>query len=302
MNSNKPKNNQKRNNNQKQINKIKHVKIIFLLLVILTIILIYIYYNFILKRYINKNEFIDQMVEISDQSEKNIFSIEKIQLHSNANYIDKSKDNSLSDVNVSQYTDIAIYINNSGESNDITNENTIKKLYIDNIKIEPKIKKDNIFLNYKNSNKLGLYQEIAAPENNRIDFKIINTNEENDKTNYDEPEFYADCSNPITLEYLNKNILTNYSVEENPDPTKRTLTLNGKVLNETGINVDNLESTISFTIHLVTNENHGFAYNMKLNLKHKNINDPNNSITNGSFTSSTNPTGIEYKFMSELIH
>lgn len=275
---------------QTQKTKIKHVKLAFILLILVALILIYFYYNFILKKFVCKNKFVDQMVEISDQNENDIFSIQKIQLHSSANAVDNSKDHSLSNLNVSQYTDISIYINNSGSSNDLTDENTIKKLYIDNISITPKTDMGTQYLNYKNANLFGKYYELTSP-NDRIDFKILNTNKENENNNYDEPVFYTDCSNPITLGYLNKDILTNYSVNDK----NKTISYNGKVLKETNINLDNISSVLNFTIHIVNNLNQSFSYNMKLDIKLK---DNSNSIYNGSYDYSQNTTGNEYKFMS----
>ena len=275
---------------QTQKFKIKHVKVAFILLILVALVLIYFYYNILLKNFVCKNKFVDQMVEISDQNENDIFSIEKIQLHSSANAIDNSKDHSLSNLNVSQYTDISIYINNSGSSNDLTDENTIKKLYIDNISITPKTDMGTQYLNYKNANLFGKYYELTSP-NDRIDFKILNTNKENENNNYDEPVFYTDCSNPITLGYLNKDILTNYSVNDK----NKTISYNGKVLKETNINLDNISSVLNFTIHIVNNLNQSFSYNMKLDIKLK---DNSNSIYNGFYDYSQETTGNEYKFMS----
>ena len=277
---------------KKQIQKakIKHVKLAFVLLILVALILIYFYYNFILKKFVCKNKFVDQMVTLSNQNENDIFSIGKIQLHSSANAVDNSKEHSLSNLNISQYTDISIHINNSGSSNDLTDENTIKKLYIDNISITPKTNMGTASLNYKSANLFGKYQELTSP-NGKIDFKILNTNKENENNTYDEPVFYTDCSNPITLGYLNKDILTNYSVNDK----NKTISNNGKVLKETNINLDNLSSVLNFTIHLVNNLNQSFSYNMKLDI---NLKDDTNSIYNGSYDYLQTTSGNEYKFMS----
>ena len=47
-----------------------------------------------------------------------------------------------------------------------------------------------------------------------VNFNIINTNSENENTDYSNPTFYTDCSNPISLGYLNKDIVTNYAVSK----------------------------------------------------------------------------------------
>lgn len=117
-------------------------------------------------------------------------------------------------MSICQYTDLSIYIDNSQSSSELTDENSVKELYIDNIVMTSNVDKGTKILNYKNSFNVGKYTDIKQPENNRIDFKIINTNQENENHNYDEPTFYTDCSNPITLGYLNKDILTNYSVTD----------------------------------------------------------------------------------------
>ena len=72
----------------------------------------------------------------------------------------------------------------------------------------------------------GKYKNIKELDNGRIDFKVINTNQENESQNYSEPTFYTDCSNPITLGYLNKDIVTNYSVSDD----SKSISFNGKVL------------------------------------------------------------------------
>ena len=113
------------------------------------------------------------------------------------------------------------------------------------------VDKGTKILNYKNSFNVGKYTDIKQPENNRIDFKIINTNQENENHNYDEPTFYTDCSNPITLGYLNKDILTNYSVTDD----SKSISFNGKVLKEANINLEDINYTLRFTIHIVNNLN-----------------------------------------------
>ena len=154
------------------------------------------------------------MIEIADENENSIFNVQKILLYSSANAISNSKDQSLKDMSICQYTDLSIYIDNSQSSSELTDENSVKELYIDNIVMTSNVDKGTKILNYKNSFNVGKYTDIKQPENNRIDFKIINTNQENENHNYDEPTFYTDCSNPITLGYLNKDILTNYSVTD----------------------------------------------------------------------------------------
>lgn len=278
----------------KKINfKIKNVRLAFTLLIILAFIVLLLYYHFVLSPSFAKSNFTNQMIEIADENENSIFDVQKILLYSSANVISNSKDQSLKDMSICQYTDLLIYIDNSQSSSELTDENSVKELYIDNIVITSNVDKGTKILNYKNSFNVGKYTDIKQPENNRIDFKIINTNQENENHNYDEPTFYTDCSNPITLGYLNKDILTNYSVTDD----SKSISFNGKVLKEANINLEDINYTLRFTIHIVNNLNQTFAYNMKLDV---NLDDNNGGIYNGYTYKSKSTSGNEYRFFREV--
>ena len=278
----------------KKINfKIKNVRLAFTLLIILAFIVLLLYYHFVLSPSFAKSNFTNQMIEIADENENSIFNVQKILLYSSANAISNSKDQSLKDMSICQYTDLSIYIDNSQSSSELTDENSVKELYIDNIVMTSNVDKGTKILNYKNSFNVGKYTDIKQPENNRIDFKIINTNQENENHNYDEPTFYTDCSNPITLGYLNKDILTNYSVTDD----SKSISFNGKVLKEANINLEDINYTLRFTIHIVNNLNQTFAYNMKLDF---NLDENNCGIYNGYIYKSKSTSGNEYRFFREV--
>ena len=269
--------------------KIKNVKLAFAILIILAIILLILYYNFIFADVFARNNFANQMVEIAEENESPIFSIQRILLYNSANAVDNSEDQSLSNMSISQFTDISIYIDNSQTVADLTDENTIKELYIDNISITSKSENGTKILNYKNPLNFGKYQNIDEPEDDRIYFNIVNTNEENENHNYDEPTFYTDCSNPVSLGFLNKDLLTNYSVSNDSS----SVSFNGKVLQEAGVNLDDINYTLNFTIHIVNNLNQKFAYNMKLNVDLDGIYD-------GYTYRGKNASGTQYYFFKEL--
>lgn len=278
----------------KKINfKIKNVKLAFVILIILAFILLLLYYHFVLSPSFAKNNFANQMIEISDENEDTIFSVQKVLLYSNANAIDNSDNQSLENMSICQYTDLSIYLNNSESSSELTNQNTIKELYIDNIVITTNLDQGTKILNYKNPLNFGKYTNIEKPVNDRIDFNIINTNEENENHNYDEPTFYTDCSNPITLGYLNKDILTNYSITNDV----KTVSFNGKILKESNVNLADIKPTLNFTIHIVNNLNQKFAYNMKLDID---LNDDNGGIYNGYVYKGKTTSGDEYRFFKEV--
>ena len=269
--------------------KIKNVKLAFVILIVLAIILLILYYNFVFATAFARNNFANQMVAIAEENESPIFSIQKILLYNSANAVDNSDNQSLSNMAISQYTDISIYIDNSQTVSDLTDENTVKELYIDNISMTTKSETGTKILNYKNPLNFGKYQDITSTDNGRIDFNIVNTNDENQNNNYDEPTFYTDCSNPISLGYLNKDLLTNYSVSSDSN----TISFNGKALQEAGVNLDDINYTLNFTIHIVNNLNQKFAYNMKLNVDLDGIYDGYTYI-------GKNTSGTEYQFFKEL--
>lgn len=271
--------------------KIKNVKLAFVLLIVAAFIVLILYNVFVFSGLNKKNAFTNQMLEIASENENPIFNVQRISTYSSANAFNEEDNRSLQNMSISQFSDIAIYLDNSLSSSDMTAENTVSELYIDNINISTASDKGTKILNYKNSLDFGKYKDLSNAD--RIDFKVVRSNEENENNNYDEPTFYTDCSNPITLGFLNKNLLTDYSVSSDAN----SVSFNGKVLQEAGVSLDDINYTLSFTIHVVNNVGQKFAYNMKLNV---NLDDENGGIFNG-YTNTTNTTsGDEFKFFREL--
>ncbi len=273
--------------------KIKNERLVFTLLIITLFITFLLQYNFVFSVVFARNAFANEMIEIADENESSIFNIQKILLYSSGNAIDNSDDQSLKNMSICQYTDISIYIDNTSTISELTNENTIKELYIDNIVVNSHADMGNKIINYKNPLEFGKYKTIESPENNRIDFNIINTNSENENHDYSTPTFYTDCSNPISLGYLNKDILPNYAVSQDAN----TVSFNGKVLQEANVNLEDIAYTLTFKIHIVNNLNQKFVYHMKLDVD---LNDNNGGIYNGYVYKGKNTTGNEYRFFKEI--
>lgn len=271
--------------------KIKNTKLIFVIFIMILCILALCYYNFVFYSSYAKNLYTNQVVKMAEQNENPIFKVHKIMLYSGANAIDKSENETLKDLSICQYTDIAIYIDNTSSIYDITNENTVKELYIDNIQITPNSNLGHQYINYKNALDFAKYKDIEEPDNNRIDYTIVSTNEQNENNDYSNPTFYTDCSNPITLEYMNKDIVTNYSVSNN----SATISFNGKILQEAGLNLKDLSCALSFNINLVNNLNELFVCNVKLNIILDNGND--NNISKGYLYESNTVSGSDYEFL-----
>ena len=273
--------------------KIKNERLVFTILIIALFIVFLLYYNLVFSVVLARNSFANEMIAISDENETPIFTVQKILLYSNANAIDNSKDQSLKDMSINQYTDISIYLDNTNTSSELTDENTIKQLYIDSIVATSKADIGTKILNYKNPLDFGKYKMIETPENNRIDFNIVNTNFENESNDYANPTFYTDCSNPISLGYMNKDILTNYAVSQDAN----TVSFNGKVLKEANINLEDINYTLSFKIHIVNNLNQKFVYQMNLNVG---LDDDNGGIYNGYVYRGKTLSGNDYRFFKEI--
>jgi len=273
--------------------KIKNERLVFTILIITLFIVFLLYYNLIFSVVFARNAFANKMIELAEENEKTIFNVQKILLYSSANAIDNSEDQSLKNMSISQFTDISIYIDNTSTISELTDENTIKQLYIDDIKITSNSNIGNKILNYKNPLEFGKYKIIEKPENRRIDFNIVNTNSENQKNDYTSPTFYTDCSNPISLGYMNEDILTNYAVSKDAN----TVSFNGKVLKEANINLEDINYTLTFKIHIVNNLNQKFVYNMNLGVS---LNDDNGGIYNGYVFKGKTTSGDEYRFFKDM--
>ena len=248
------------------------------------------YYDLIFKATYAKDEFSTQVEKIAEQNENPIFKIQKILIYSSANAIDKSENESLQDLSILQYSDIAITIDNTSTVYDLTNENTIKELYIDNISISTGSDIGHQYVNYKSALDFAKYKEIEKLNSDKIEYNIVSTNDENNHTDYESPTFYADCSNPITLEYMNEDIITNYAASSDSN----TISFNGKVLQEAGINLNDINYSLNFTIHIVNNLNEEFICPVRLKVD---LSGDDGGIYKGYKYDNTSVSGYEYNFI-----
>ena len=107
------------------------------LIIIIDIILLIvsiIAYKYIYEVEVGKQIYSEEAVRFVEENKEPVFKIGKIILYSSANAIDNSN-GLLKNFDISQFTDIEIYIDNTTKNKEITAENTISELYIDNIKI-----------------------------------------------------------------------------------------------------------------------------------------------------------------------
>lgn len=234
-----------------------------ILCILLIIFLIFSIRNIVMCQVANRN-----LAEMADSfymsNAKTVFSIDKIILYSSANAIKNEVTRPVWDLNVYQYTDIAIYINNHSDE-ELNSENAIKTLYIDNIKLNG-VKKGEQSLYFKNAPDFGksIYSTVEKKEDadsnkigDKLEFSVLNDGD----INYEKRQIYADCSSPITLEYVN-NIVNNKIISDIENDVK----YDGSILKRSGIVLSDIKSLISFRINLTNNYNQKYMANVYIEI------------------------------------
>ena len=271
--------------------KIKNPKLVFTILFALLLLLFILVYHFIIYDYFAGKSFTKDLNSITSNNKNTVFKVNKILLYNSASPNNQDKEQAIEKVNLSQFSDIGIYLDNTSYIFDLTDENTIKSMYIDNISITPATSNSDsdCFLSYKNPNNFGKLSDLYEYKNQQIHFNIISDNKTNSKTNYSKPTFYNDCSNPITLGFINQDCVENYT----PDNFQNTLSFDGKCLFETDTDISSLNYKLSFTIYILNNLNQKFSCNVKLNID---LTKPENKLKNDGYTYST--YSVDYPFFS----
>ena len=238
----------------------RNKKKVIVLAVIILILLILIFTFFrIINMYRNNNIFAQNAEKIQNDIDNPIFKIEKILIYSGANVEDLSESQNLSDVNISQFTDFAIYISNTNSITELTEENTVNSLYIDNITVsETDFGTQKVY--YKDIDDICKYRKIETGANT-INFIVLHTNEEKE-LNEESNVFYTDCTEPIVLSYVNENIVEDEDLSSNTDK----MTLDGSILSYLDIDLEDLNYKISFTINIENNLGEMYKCNCSFNI------------------------------------
>ncbi len=260
----------------------KSIKISKFIFFIIILICLFSVIFFALNKYIkvSKNSNLNSISQ-------NIFSIKKIYLYSNASATNNNTSNSKWNLNVHQFTDIAIYlsINNiiknvntsSNESVTITDNSnlyTIKQLYIDNIKFNNfEIGNPNLY--FKCTKDFGNFSIIEKNKiDNRLDYELYSNSQDIDFT---KPQNTTSLSIPLTLSFINSNIKKNYVVTNYSEP----LIYNGSLLKRCKIPLYSIEGSLSFNINIVNNLDQHFCETITLDIP---LRDEQNTIFDGSYT------------------
>ena len=205
---------------------------------------------YIIGIYSVNEKFANYVDELSRLNTKTVFSIDRIYLYSSADATSNETTKPVWDLNLFQFTDIALFINNRSE-NGVTYENTIKQLTIDNVNFNG-VKTGKQSLYYKNVNDFAKLTNLEENKiNDSLEFDIINSG----SADYSKPTIYSNCQNPITLEYINTEMEENTIITDISTP----LTYDGSLLKKGGILLSQIGGTISFTITIINNYNYKYV-------------------------------------------
>ena len=255
--------------------------------VIILIVILILAINFIFRRNKIVRNFSNQTTKTFEENKNPNFRIGQILLYSSADATDYSQNKDLQDLSISQFTDIAIYIENDAKE-ELSEANTINKIYIDNIKIESKQENPDFKFEYKNPQNFGKFEDLTNKEE-KIEFETIHSNEEDNK-DYSTAKFFTDCSNPITLGFVNSNIVQHFKMEEQ----NKLLSFNGSILELANVDLEKITPKISFEIHILNNLNEEYFCKVFLNVDLKNS---EGSINSGYIILLNNYSGNEHSFI-----
>lgn len=222
------------------------------LITILLVLLFYLFYYFIFVNF--KSEKNNSLAPKTSP-----FSFSKVVVYSSA--YGENKDTTFEQskwiLDLFQYSDIALYIDN-GKA-ELNSENTIKKLWVENIKIShPNIGSPSLYyLNSLNFGTAHFNTQDKIQEN--LEFTVLNDENLDTNLQYNTPTFFTDCSNPITLKYVNHSVKNNFEISSN-----ETVSFNGKLLQMAGISLGDLSINLQLTIHLINHNNENFYYDLSL--------------------------------------
>lgn len=234
----------------------------------------------------NKYSFEKHILDISNKNKKTVFSINKITFFSSCNSDVSIKSNSSFILeNLYQYTDIGIFLDTNSE--EFTPENTLKKVYIDNITFNNSPEIGTPALYYKDLNKFAT-ADFSKDDiiSDSLEFNISSENQ----IDYSTPTLYNNCANPITLSYINSGIKTDYAILD----TGSELTYDGNLLKKCNVLLNSISCNLSFDIYIVNNLDQEFKCSVSFDIPLK---DDNSSIYDGNFVlnDETNYTFYRYK-------
>ena len=244
---------------------------------------------FLIVLFILLNNFLPNFIKQSNSeaTTDSTFKIDKIYMYSSA-YANKNtiSNKAAWNLDLFQYSDIAIYIDNNNSSG-LNSKNSVKQIYINNIHYNNLPELGTPSLYYKNINDFGRFSYTEENEiNSKMDFKVISNT---DSINYDNFEFHNSCVNPLCFGFINKKIKSNYELYDTETP----LSLDGSLLKRCNILLNSLKCNFSFDLNIINNLNEHFISNVEISIPLRNS-DYTQSIYDGFYKYEV--TNISYNF------
>ena len=239
-------NGKKRSNTREKLIAITVLIIVFIIMLVYTILSV-----------VTNEKFAKEINEFAKLNAKTVFSIDNIYMYSSANADRNNEDRAMWNLNVHQFTDIAIYINNRSEQ-ELNYENSIKEIYIDNVRFSG-LELGTPSLHFENVENFG---KLSGTDDNKITDKLEYTVLNDGDVDYSKPQLYADCSNPIVLEYTNKDIKKNEIISD----ISSGLKFDGELLRKTGVFLSTIKCNVAFDITIINNYNQKFIANVYLDI------------------------------------
>ena len=241
----------------------KKIIIIFIFAIILLLLLFYLLINVYIK-HILKKDFKNFYLNFANLNEKEIFKIDNITLFSSCDVKNKfSSASNFTIENLYQYTDIAIFL--APCDNTLNAKNTLKDVWIENIKFNsyPELGNPNLYFKSLNDFAKSSFdkQDLIT---NRFNFDISSENE----IDLEQPILYNNMANPITLSYINENIKSDYTITNTSTP----LTYDGSLLKKCNILLNSVKSSFSFDIFIKNNLDEEFKCTIFINIPLENDN------------------------------
>lgn len=193
-----------------------------------------------------------------EQQEQEKIAINKIICYSSANAVNSG--NALKqnwEVDIYQYTDIAIYLQKVKDIN-------FEKVYLDNIEINKKPILGNANIYRKNIDDFAKNM-LLEDAKEKIEFKVVLEGEN---------DFLQNCTNPITISYINKNIKQNYVVQN----TSEQISFDEKILKRALVLSEEIEAQISFDINIIDSEQNKYKTKITIDIPIKELMNGQNTV------------------------
>lgn len=260
-------------------------KLILTIIVIILLIIVFGLAYLLFQKYVLKQNFENDILSFANKNQNTVFKIEKITFFSSCDAKNKSISNTNFTIeNLYQYTDMALFISSSSDEKNL--ENTLKKVYIDNISYTTSPKLGETKLYYKNINHFA--KSDITDDNliqGRIDFEITSK----DEANLDKPTLYNNLANPIVLSYVNNNIKTDYTLTD----TSKPITYDGSLLKRCNVLLNDITCKLSFDIYIVNHLDQEFKCSVYIDIP---LETEEKSIYDGNITLRKNTNFIFYRY------